>query len=272
MKLERVLDMSVYGVPVRMYGPPLLSRRLQQVLPHSTATSGEADPSLTYRAVHRAHGETSLGYEVWRADDSLVARSNRLENVVATLASELHFEIACRCTSHLFVHAGVVAMNGVAIVLPGRSMAGKSTLVAELVRQGCTYYSDEYAVMDDHGHVHPYARPLSMRDTSGHVRILEPSALTSKIGGPPLPVGLIAVLEYRQGQPWSIERLSPSTAALSIIDNTVAARDDVARTLSFAARTTTGLALRGGRGEATEAATALLDTLISNSTAATPLR
>ena len=61
------------------------------------------------------------------------------------------------------MHAGVVGWKGWALVLPGKSGAGKTTLVAELIRAGATYYSDEYAVLDERGRVHPYARPLAVR-------------------------------------------------------------------------------------------------------------
>ena len=67
-------------------------------------------------------------------------------------------------TPHLMMHAGVVAWKGKAIVLPGTSHAGKTTLVTALVEAGATYYSDEYAVLDAKGHVSPYARRLSLRD------------------------------------------------------------------------------------------------------------
>jgi hypothetical protein len=43
------------------------------------------------------------------------------------------------------------------MVLPGKSFAGKTTLVAALVRAGAEYWSDEYAVLDANGDVHPYA-------------------------------------------------------------------------------------------------------------------
>ena len=55
-------------------------------------------------------------------------------------------------------HAGVVGWRGRAIVIPGRSHAGKSTLVAELVRRGAVYYCDEFAVLHETGRVHPYRR------------------------------------------------------------------------------------------------------------------
>src|SRR4051794_20574153 len=52
-------------------------------------------------------------------------------------------------------------------VIPRVSHSGKTTLVAALVRAGATYYSDEYAVFDAQGSVHPYARPLGIRDGNG---------------------------------------------------------------------------------------------------------
>ena len=48
-------------------------------------------------------------------------------------------------------------------MLPAPSFGGKTTLVAALVRAGAIYYSDEFAVLDEQGFVHPYAKPLSIR-------------------------------------------------------------------------------------------------------------
>ena len=70
----------------------------------------------------------------------------------------------------VFLHAGVIGWRDRAFVFPGPSFAGKSTLIAELVRAGATYYSDEYAVVDEDGRVHPYARALQMRQSGGSVQ------------------------------------------------------------------------------------------------------
>src|SRR6267142_2744385 len=48
----------------------------------------------------------------------------------------------------------------------GRSLSGKTTLVRELLRRGATYYSDEFAVVDDFGNIHPFPRPLGIREDS----------------------------------------------------------------------------------------------------------
>ena len=83
--------------------------------------------------------------------------------VLAMLDSELRGHVADHATDGFFIHAGVVAHRGRGIVIPGDSFSGKTTLVAELVRAGAGYYSDEFAVIDAEGLVHPYARPLSFR-------------------------------------------------------------------------------------------------------------
>ena len=64
--------------------------------------------------------------------------------------------LAERARNRIFIHAGVVGWQGRAIVIPGRSFSGKSTLVAALLQAGATYYSDEFAVLDGRGYVHPF--------------------------------------------------------------------------------------------------------------------
>lgn len=52
---------------------------------------------------------------------------------------------ALHLADRLFLHAGVVAVRGRAVVLAGPSGAGKTSLVAALLAQGATYLSDEVA-------------------------------------------------------------------------------------------------------------------------------
>src|SRR4029077_21066652 len=65
--------------------------------------------------------------------------------------SILRITIAEYAVGRAFLHAGLVGWKGNAIVIPGDSYSGKSTLVAELIRAGPEYYSDEYAVLDEQG-------------------------------------------------------------------------------------------------------------------------
>ena len=79
------------------------------------------------------------------------------------LNGRLRIEAAEYAKSKVFLHAGVVGWKGSAIVVPAKSFEGKSTLTAELVKNGAEYYSDEYAVIDELGNVHPFPRKISMR-------------------------------------------------------------------------------------------------------------
>src|SRR6202030_3024927 len=90
-------------------------------------------------------------------------RKRELAPVLKVLETEIRHRVAEMAPRRVFVHAGVVEYRGRAIVIPGPSMSGKSTLVSELIRHGATYYSDEYAVLDEKGLVHPFAKSLSVR-------------------------------------------------------------------------------------------------------------
>jgi hypothetical protein len=102
------------------------------------------------------------------ADDSRIAGTPKLDDAIDALESDLQLFVAETAPRRVFIHAGVVGLHGKAIVIPGRSFSGKTRLVAALVKAGAIYYSDEYAVIDEKGFVHHYARPLSIRE-DGHL-------------------------------------------------------------------------------------------------------
>src|SRR5262249_35431224 len=160
----------------------------------------------------------------------------------------------------LFVHAGVVGWEGQAIVIPGRSFSGKSRLVAELVSAGAMYFSDEYAVFDNRGFVHPFPRPLAIRSEAGRPKRYAFAALGGPCENIPLPVGLIVLTKYRAGAPWRPRPLSPGKAALALLANTVSIRRQpgmaLAKLKQVVAR---ARALTGMRGEASEIVHSLME-------------
>lgn len=79
----------------------------------------------------------------------------------------LNWVVATRGLSHLILHAGVIARDGRAVIIPGLSGQGKSTLAAGLSRRGWRYLSDEFALVDlENQTVHPYPRPASLKNES----------------------------------------------------------------------------------------------------------
>ena len=64
------------------------------------------------------------------------ALATDLAQAFAVLESEIRQSVAAAARGRTFVHAGVVGWRGRAILVPGRSRSGKTTLVAELVEGG----------------------------------------------------------------------------------------------------------------------------------------
>lgn len=189
-----------------------------------------------------------------------VARSLDIREILTALTSELHFSVAVHARRMLFVHAGVVGWNNQAIVIPGSTMSGKTTLVQSLVQAGATYYSDEYAVFDPQGRVHPYPKPLSIRTEGGkHPELHTAESLGGKVGHKPLHVGMVVVSQYHPDSIWLPNVLSPGQAALALLSNTVVARAKPDLALSIFRRVVPNvLTLQGKRGAAEKTALDLL--------------
>jgi hypothetical protein len=196
---------------------------------------------------------------LYEGAEALASPAEDLAMQLDLLRSRLEFHIATHAAAHLFVHAGVVEWDGRAILVPGRSRSGKTTLVASLVRAGAGYYSDEFAVLDDHGRVHPWARPLRIRSQSAPPRQCPVATLGGQVGWRPLPIGLVAVAPYRRGCRWRPRPLSRGQTLLELIDNTLVVRSRPAATLRILARALRGtLAIKSWRGDAAAVATELL--------------
>ena len=187
----------------------------------------------------------------------------RPDAAMSIIDAAVRSRVAVLAPDHVFVHAGVVAHRGGALLLPGRSLTGKSTLVAALVVQGATYLSDEYAVLDAEGAVHPYAKPLSLRNPGSLEQRDEP---VERFGGVAADrafrAAVIAITRYEPEAQWQPVRQTPSDGALALLSNAVPARDRPAETLAAVRRASAGATvLEGPRGDATETATALLSRL-----------
>ena len=188
--------------------------------------------------------------------------SHDLGIALEVLDSKLRAHIALQAPDHIFVHAGAVGYGGRAIVIPGAAFSGKTTLVTELVRAGATYYSDEYAVLDGAGLVHPYPKPLSIR----LVGLSQVDHAVEAIGGvagvEPLPVGLLVLASYSPEAQWDPARLSSGEAVLAVLENTIPAQDRPEQAMSAITKAVNGaVALKGERPDAPAIAPDLLATL-----------
>jgi hypothetical protein len=190
-----------------------------------------------------------------------IARTMDLDDALGVLEECLQLNTAVFAKDRVLVHAGVVGWNGKAIILPGYSRAGKSTLVAELLRLGASYYSDEYAALDDAGLVYPYARRLSLRQEGGLPSVRRfAEDLGAETGAEPLPVAVVAATKYREGAAWRPRRITPGQAAWELMDCTLSAQYQPEAAVHAVGRAAAGAACwKGFRGEAGETARWLLE-------------
>jgi len=191
------------------------------------------------------------------ADHVRIARSEDLDTVLSAFESEVEGFVGVHAPARVFVHAGVVGWRGRAIVIPGRSFSGKSTLVRALLDAGATYYSDEYAVIDMRGRVHPYDRPLSLRTPGAAPGVRpsrhEPESLGVRRGRKALPIGLIIATRFSDGARFRPRPASAGEGVLALLSNTLSARMRP-KVAMIALREAVGGArvLKGRRGEAAE--------------------
>ena len=206
----------------------------------------DAPVSVRYELITGVSGGTGPSYRVY-AGTNLVAEVRSLTDAGQALAAHAEPFVAERAPDHLFVHAGVVGWEGRAIVMPGASFAGKTTLVQAWLAAGGTYYSDEFAVLDREGKVHPFARPLAIRDgSSALTRRVPVAALGAETGTTPLSIALVLVTSYRVGARWRPRRLTPAPALLALMRHTVAARGNPEHSMPILkAAASSGIAFAG---------------------------
>lgn len=83
------------------------------------------------------------------------------------LEMTMNWCVATRANRYLIFHAAVLEKNGKAVIFPGDSGQGKSTLCAAMATSGWRLFSDEFGLMDlDTGMMVPNVRPVSLKNES----------------------------------------------------------------------------------------------------------
>lgn len=185
-----------------------------------------------------------------------VTAGNDKEIFLKFFDSQVRLTIAEFAEARVFLHAGVVGWQGKAIILPAKSFQGKTTLVKTLTKLGAIYYSDEYAVLDEDGYVHPFPKTLSIRgvtsDKYGQVEYSVESFGGIK-GIEPLPVGMILLTEFEPGADWNPQILSEGTGIMEMLSHTISIRYNPKFSLKVLNKTANrAIIVKTKRGEAKE--------------------
>ena len=246
---------AAYGVTGELaVEDPALADRARGVLPPGWTQGDDAD--VRARFVLTAGGTVT-------ADGEPVGEADRPDQALGTLDAAIRSRVSVLSPDYVFVHAGVVAVGERALVIPGRTHTGKTTLVAALLEAGARYCSDEYAVVDADGLVHPYPRPLSLRRGPGGAQEEVPvEQLGAVAQASALPIAVLAVTRFLPGTRWAPVEETPAQGAMALLMNTIPARERPREVLATVRRAADGArVLSGVRGEAAPTAQMLLDAL-----------
>ncbi len=143
-KLDRLvwaagMSFTSFGVRigVRTNTPELLSRVVAQLpIGWKCASSNVVERLYSVIEGGTSTKSNARSFHLLYADIERLERTENLDQLLESLGSDLETYIAQTTRQKLFIHAGVVAFKGRAIVFPGRSLSGKSTLAKEFLRAG----------------------------------------------------------------------------------------------------------------------------------------
>ncbi len=199
-------------------------------------------------------------------DGELLILWDRENSPFEYIQSQLRLTVAEFAESKVFLHAGAVGWKGKAILLPARSFSGKSSLVAELVKRGALYYSDDFAVLDEEGLLNPFHRQISLRGYEDKYRQVDftVESLGGKAGNELIPIGIVLITKYEEGNKnpknWEPEILSGGRGIMEILSHTIPIRYNPKFSLEVLNKVSKrAIICKSQRGDASEFASLLLN-------------
>jgi hypothetical protein len=222
-------------------------------------------PSLPREIANPAKSEIHL--RLLQSDDSsqlfvgdvLIDSADKPESLLRKAIDVLDTALIQRLPNLHAVHAGAVMVGERALLIPGGSHSGKSSIVAELLRRGAVCFSDEYALLDADGWVHAYPRILLLRNGGHEQTPVLPESCNAHVAAKPAQVGWIFSLQYQSSSDWDVTPVHQSSALLSLLQNTPHVLADAPTMVNSFQRAVEGAACyAGSRGEAADAVERIL--------------
>jgi hypothetical protein len=209
-------DLRAFGCQIRAEAesPEACAILDGYIFPSLARTAAGASPDIVIRIADSADQFQLI------VDDTVVTSASSPLSLVPHIIRAVDETVIQRLTTLRAVHAGAVLLSDRVLLLPGATHAGKSSLVAELLRRGATYFSDEYALIDSEGRVHPYPRPLLLRNGSPEQIPVLPAECNAPVGDVRATIGWILAVRYMPDSPWSVSPISQSEALLIMLKNT----------------------------------------------------
>ena len=166
-----------------------------------------------------------------QCDGKPIGGEVRPEDLFVVLTTDINQRAIASRPNRLTVHAGAVSVRGRAILLPGPSGAGKTTLTAALLSVGCDYLTDEAVSIDlETLEVEPYAKPLSLDadacealglevDEWAARRVVPPSYLRRLATPAPAKAAVIVFPRFEPGARARMKPLGRAEALVELANN-----------------------------------------------------
>ncbi|HEV8591200.1 MAG TPA: hypothetical protein VGQ55_03785 [Pyrinomonadaceae bacterium] len=233
-----------------------ITQRIANILPEFEMLDRNADADQRFFYIWNPSRRDTI----YKNGETLLARAPR-EYALDQFERDFRLTTAEFAVERVFLHAGVVSWKGKAIVMPAHSFQGKSTLTAELVQRGALYFSDEYAIIDKDGFVHPFPKKLSIRGEIDEFTQLDHPV--EKFGGAAgterAAVGLVLFSEYKPKARWDPKTLTAGEGVFELIKYALPIRRDPSFVMDVLKKIASGsLIVKTKRGEVVEAADRLI--------------
>ena len=206
---------------------PELAARISDAFRDLQVADGGSTP-VVFEALHRGTPPPANPWEVWR--DGEPRQMTLADSYVVTyLLWEINRLMFERTGDRVHLHGAALVRDGRALVLAGRSLAGKSTLAGWLTHRGWGFLTDEAALVDpDTLTVSPYWRPIGVRrpgpldaivgdDGPGRRQsdLLVPASRLGSLA-PAAPLACIAFPRLTRREPGSLTPVAPAAALMEL--------------------------------------------------------
>jgi len=231
-------DVRLGGATARLEADDADAARILDFLCAPMALPAAGDPSATFRL------GTATGAMAVYCDDAMLYRDPSQTSVAAIFLERVLEHLIRTCTGGMLLHAAAVARDGKALVLAGKTGAGKTTLATWLVCRGFDYLTDELVHVDMQATcVSGFARPLHLKepahalfagviDMDGGDAVMasplgthvSPARLGARVARCARPCALV-LPAYRAGAPLDLRPLAKAQAATRLMGCLVNARE-----------------------------------------------
>jgi hypothetical protein len=236
------LELLGFDVALRATDRPMVELLTELYAP--MGTTGESEHVLSISST-RGAARTSWDLHL---DGTRLIRTAAPSIAFQHLLWEANRQAIDQTHDLVLVHASAAVVDDTAIVMPGPMGAGKSTLVAGLVRAGATYLTDEVVAIDPAtGLVRPYPKYLSLgpaladlvperdpwlRSVVGDQQLVAPDSIRPGVIAAPALPRLVVAPRYERGARAASAPLGPAAALSTLAQHAFHLERDAPRILA----------------------------------------